>query len=190
MAQVDKSVLVAYIHTERQLIDMSLGSERMFAGLVSWLGAVAALLAAIGLYGVVSYSVSRRTTEVAIRVALGANPGDVLWLVVRECLWLVAAGLIIGIPAALALTRLLGSMLYGVKPADAMTYAAAAVLMIAISAIAAFIPARRAARIQPSLALKYEQAGQLSIAPDLIPASFRLGNGFRLRCQHAVARSF
>ncbi|MDQ2841856.1 MAG: ABC transporter permease [Acidobacteriota bacterium] len=156
VAQVDKSVPVAYVHTEQQLIDMSLGSERLFAGLVSWLGVIAALLAAIGLYGVVSYSVSRRTAEVAIRMALGANPGDVLRLVVRECLWLVAAGLITGIPAALALTRLLGTMLYGVKPTDAATYAVAAALMIAISAIAALIPARRAARIQPVLALKYE----------------------------------
>ncbi len=156
VAQVDKSVPIADIHTERQLINMSIGSERLFAGLVSWLGAVAALLAAIGLYGVVNYSVSRRTAEIGIRLALGAALSDVLWLVVRECVWLVAAGLIIGIPAALALSRLLEKMLYGVKSTDALTYAAAATLMIAISAIAALIPARRAAKIQPLVALKYE----------------------------------
>ena len=156
VAQVDPSVPVAYVRTEQQLINTSLGSERLFAGLGSWLGSIAALLSAIGLYGVVNYSVSRRTAEIGIRLALGAEPGNVLRLVLRECLWSVAAGLLLGITAALALTRLLTTMLYGVKPTDFLSYATAAALMLAISAVAALIPARRAAKIQPAIALKYE----------------------------------
>ncbi len=156
VARVDKSVPVGNLHTERQQVEMSLGSERMFAGLVSWLGLVAALLAAVGLYGVVNYAVARRTAEIGIRLALGADQRQVLWLVMRESMWLVAAGLIIGIPAALALTSLLGTMLYKTRPADALTYTAAGLLMFAISAVAAFIPARRASKIPPVTALKYE----------------------------------
>jgi predicted permease len=156
VAQVDRSVPVAFVRTEQDLIDTSLRPERLFAGVVSWLGMVAALLAAIGLYGVVSYSVSRRTAEIGIRLALGAKSRDVLWMVLRECLSMVAIGLLLGIPAAFALTRLLQSTLYGVKPTDGISYSAAALLMIAVSTVATLIPARRAASIQPMRALKYE----------------------------------
>jgi ABC-type antimicrobial peptide transport system permease subunit len=156
VAKVDRTVPLAFVRTEQQVIDRSLGAERLSATLVSSLGIVAALLAAIGLYGVISYSVSRRTAEIGVRLALGATRRDVVRLVVGECLWFVLAGLAVGVPAALGLTRLVEKTLFGVKATDPATYAIASILMILICAFAALIPARRAARIEPVIALKYE----------------------------------
>ena len=153
---IDRNVPVAEIRTQEEQIRDTLGTERMFAGVVSSFGVVAALLAAIGLYGVMAYSVTRRTSEIGIRLALGAGRRDVQWMVLRESLWMVAAGLAIGIPAALALTRYIQATLYGIKPNDPVSFVVAGVLMVAVAGIAAWIPARRAARVDPMRALRCE----------------------------------
>jgi predicted permease len=156
VAGVDRTIPVADLRTEEDQIASSLSTERLFAGLVSAFGGLAALLAAIGLYGVMAYTVARRTSEIGIRMALGANRGNVQWLVLRESLLMVAAGLLIGLPAAFLLTGLVKKVLYGVTPADPVSFFAALVLMVAAAAAAAWLPARRAARVDPMIALRYE----------------------------------
>lgn len=156
VADVDRAIPVAEMRTEEDQIQSSLGTERLFAGLVGSFGALAALLAAIGLYGVLAYTVAHRTAEIGIRIALGASRGSVQWLVLRESLVTVAFGILAGAPAALALTKFVRSMLFGVTPADTVSFAAALLLMIAVTAIAAWVPARRAARVDPMVALRYE----------------------------------
>jgi predicted permease len=156
VAEIDRNVPVAEMRTQEEQIRMTLGTERMFAGVVGSFGVIAALLAAIGLYGVMAYTVARRTNEIGIRLALGAGRGDVQWMVLRESLWMVAAGLVVGIPAALALTRLIQRTLYGVKPNDPLSFVAAGALMLVVAAVAAWIPARRAARVDPMRALRCE----------------------------------
>jgi len=156
VAEIDRNVPVAEMRTQEEQIRTSLGTERMFAGVVSSFGVIAALLAAIGLYGVMAYSVTRRTNEIGIRLALGAGRGDVQWMVLRESLWMVAAGLIVGIPAALALTQLLREALYGIKPNDPLSFVTASALMLVVAAVAAWIPARRATRVDPMRALRCE----------------------------------
>ena len=156
VAEIDRNVPVAEMRTQEEQIRMTLGTERMFAGVVGSFGVIAALLAAIGLYGVMAYTVARRTNEIGIRLALGAGRGDVQWMVLRESLWMVAAGLTVGIPAALALTQVLREALYGVKPNDPVSFVAAGTLMVIVAAVAAWIPARRAARVDPMRALRCE----------------------------------
>ena len=155
-AGIERNVPVAEMRTQEEQIRLALGSERMFAGLVGSFGFIAALLAAIGLYGVMAYAVTRRTNEIGIRMALGAGRGDVQWMVLRESLWMVVAGLAAGIPAALALTRLVREALYGIQPNDPLSFVAAGVLMVAVAALTAWIPARRAARVDPMRALRCE----------------------------------
>jgi ABC-type antimicrobial peptide transport system permease subunit len=108
------------------------------------------------LYGVMAYAVTRRTNEIGIRLALGAARGDVQWMVLRESLWMVGVGLLVGIPAALALTRYVQASLYGIKPNDPVSFVAAGILMVAVAGLAAWIPARRAARVDPMGALRCE----------------------------------
>jgi ABC-type antimicrobial peptide transport system permease subunit len=116
----------------------------------------AALLAAVGIYGVMSYAVARRTREIGLRMALGANPGDVLRLVVGQGMTVALAGAGVGIAAALPLTRLMSSVLYGVRPTDPATYAGVAFLLLSIAFVASYLPARRAAHIDPGKALRAE----------------------------------
>jgi len=123
-------------------------------GFSTFFGSLALLLACVGLYGVVSYAVARRTAEIGVRLALGATRGRVLRTILQESLMLVAAGVGIGLPIALALTRLVGARLFGVTPADPPTIAAAVALMMLVAAVASFFPARRAARIDPMVALR------------------------------------
>jgi len=156
VAEIDRNLPVAEMRTQEEQIRMTLGTERMFARVVGSFGMIAALLAAIGLYGVMAYTVARRTNEIGIRLALGAGRGNVQWMVLRESLWMVAAGLLIGIPAALALTRLVQQALYGIRPNDPVSFLTAGVLMVAVAAVAAWIPARRAARVDPMRALRFE----------------------------------
>jgi predicted permease len=150
VAETDRAIPVAELKTEQQQIAESIGTERLFAGLVSAFAGIAALLAAIGLYGVMAYAVTRRTVEIGIRLALGAHRSAVQWMVLRQSLWMVALGLAIGIPASLTLTRFVQKTLYGIQPTDPPSFAAAIILMIAVGAAAAWIPARRAARETPS----------------------------------------
>jgi predicted permease len=130
--------------------------ERLLAGLTGILAGLAALLAAIGLYGVVAWSVARRTREIGIRVALGASRGDLIWMVVRDVLAPVVVGLVVGMPTVIALAQLVRSLLYGVGPADPSTIAGAAFLMCVVAAAAAYLPARRATKVDPMVALRYE----------------------------------
>jgi len=156
VASIDRNVPVAEMRTQEEQIRETFAGERMFAGVVSSFGVIAALLAAIGLYGVMAYAVTRRTNEIGIRLALGAGRGDVQWMVLRESLWMVAAGLLVGIPAALALTKYVQASLYGIKRNDPVSFVTAGVLMIAVAGMAAWIPARRAARVDPMRALRCE----------------------------------
>ena len=112
------------------------------------------MLAAIGLYGVMAFVVARRTKEIGVRVALGAKPGAVVWMVMKEVLLLLGIGLAVGVPAAIALGRLVSAQLYGIKAND--PWVAAVLLLSVIAAIAGLVPARRASRIDPILALRYE----------------------------------
>jgi putative ABC transport system permease protein len=134
----------------------SIYRDRLVAILASSFGCLATLLAAIGLYGVVAFNVARRTAEMGLRMALGALPGDVLRLVMKEVSLLVLAGVVIGVPAALALARYVESQLFGVKGNDPFIYAAAAVALALVALAAGYIPARRASRIDPIRALRYE----------------------------------
>ena len=113
-------------------------------------------LSCIGLYGLLAFMVTRRTGEIGVRLALGARPGDIAWPVVRGALWLAGSGLIVGIPIALGATRLLRAVLYGVAPHDPVTMVLSVVLILAVAALAAWIPARRAAKVHPMEALRYE----------------------------------
>ena len=124
--------------------------------LASTFGALATLLAALGLYGVVAYNVTRRTPEMGVRMAFGAMPRDVLKLVMREVGLLVLGGAIIGVPAALALARYVESQLFGVKGNDPLIFTAATAALALVALLAGYIPARRAARIDPMKALRYE----------------------------------
>ncbi len=156
VAEIDHRVPVAAMRTQEEQIRQSLSMERLFATLVGSFGLVAALLAAIGLYGVMAYAVTRRTAEIGIRLALGAGRGDVQWMMLRESLLMVAIGMVAGIPAALAVTGFLQRSLYGIAPTDPVSFVAAGALMLAVAAVAAWLPARRAALVDPMRALRNE----------------------------------
>ena len=130
--------------------------ERIMASLCTVFSLIAILLAAIGLYGVVAYGVSQRTAELGIRVALGARRGNVVRLVLRETARPVLIGAVIGVAAAFGLTRLVVSMLYGVRPDDLAFFAGATALLVLVAAGAGYLPARRAARMDPMIAIRHE----------------------------------
>lgn len=154
--RLDASMPVFRLQTVDTTVDEALFTERMLALLSAAFGLLATTLAAIGLYGVMSYTVSRRTREIGIRIALGAERASVLWLVLREVAILTAVGIVLGIPAALGLSRLVQSQLFGISPADPVTIAIAATILALVALVAGWLPARRAARVQPVLALRYE----------------------------------
>src|SRR6185503_13361919 len=137
-------------------LDETLLTDRLIALLSAGFGLLATLLASIGLYGVMAFVVARRRKELGIRLALGAQQGLVIWLVMREVLFLLAIGLIVGIPSALALGRYVSSQLYGIQPHDPVIATSTIVLLSVVSALAGLIPARRASQIDPILALRYE----------------------------------
>ena len=153
---VDKSLEISGVSAIPQLRDQALVQERLLAELSGFFGLLALLLACIGLYGVMSYDVSRRTHEIGIRMALGAQRRDVVGLVLRETMLLVVIGVIIGLCAALATTRLITNLLYGLTPNDPMTIGLAGLLLLAVAALAGYLPARRAARVDPVIALRCE----------------------------------
>jgi predicted permease len=134
----------------------SLVQERLMATLAGFFGLVALALAAVGLYGLVAYSVTRRTSEIGVRVALGASRGDILSLVLRGALILGCGGVVVGLPIALATSRLVAKMLFGIRPADPGTASMAAALLVAAALLAAVIPARRASSVAPLTALRYQ----------------------------------
>lgn len=160
VASVDAKVPIYGVQTQENLVSEALMQERLFAKLTSFLGALALVLACVGLYGTLSYAVARRTREIGIRMALGAKQFDVLGMVLRETLALIAAGIVIGIPAALGATRLaskfIADLLYGLKPTDVASVAVAAVLLAVVAMCAGAVPARRAANVDPLVALREE----------------------------------
>jgi putative ABC transport system permease protein len=142
--------------TLEQIFSDSLSDRRFSLLLLGVFGGTALLLAVLGIYGVTAYSVARRTQEIGVRVALGAQRVDVLRMVVGQALALAAAGVGIGLLAALALTRVMRSLLYGVSPMDPLTLAAVPLFLIGLAALAAYLPALRASRVDPMVALRSE----------------------------------
>jgi ABC-type antimicrobial peptide transport system permease subunit len=142
--------------TMNQQLEDSLVTERLVATLSVVFGALATVLAIIGLYGVMSYTVARRSKEIGIRMAIGANSGDVVWLVMREVAMLAVAGVAVGLPAAIVLARVVRSQLYGVEPSDPMSIALATLLLCTVAMAAGYMPARRAAGYDPVRVLRTE----------------------------------
>ncbi len=156
VSQMDSNLPVTKILTETDQIDRLIFNERLVARVSGLFGALALLLACIGLYGLISYEVARRTQEIGIRTALGAERRDVLRLVLLQGMRLALAGAAIGLVLALALTRYAKDMLFGVKATDPLTFAGVVVLLLGLTLLACFVPARRAMRVDPVVALRYE----------------------------------
>jgi putative ABC transport system permease protein len=156
VAALDSSQAVTSVATMQQLVATNLARPRFSAVLLNWLSALALLLAGVGIYGVVAYSVGQRTGEIGIRIALGAQTKDILRLVMTEGLRVALAGVTIGLLAALLLTRLMSSLLFGVGANDPFTFAAIALVLGGVALLACYLPARRAARVDPMNALRQE----------------------------------
>jgi putative ABC transport system permease protein len=142
--------------TVEDIVADSFGRQHVLASLLGVFAAVALVLAAVGIYGLISYAVRQRTHEIGIRMALGAQSREVLGLVLRQGMGLALAGLVIGLFGALATAALLGNFVFGVKPADPASFAGVAFLLAGVALLACYIPARRATRVDPLLALHYE----------------------------------
>jgi ABC-type antimicrobial peptide transport system permease subunit len=154
--QLDSSMPVYQMKTLQAQLDETLLTDRLIALLSAGFGLLATVLASIGLYGVMAFVVARRKKELGIRLALGAQPGLMIWLVMREVLVLLAIGLAVGVPAAIGLGRFVSAQLYGVEPHDPWMAGATILLLTVVSSAAGLIPAHRASRIDPILELRYE----------------------------------
>jgi ABC-type antimicrobial peptide transport system permease subunit len=153
---LSNDVVVDYVRTMEQQLDAALVSERALGTLSTAFGLLALLLTSVGLYGVMSYGVARRTHEVGIRVALGARRDQVVGMILREVMFMAGPGILIGVAIAIGLTRYIRALLYGVQPIDPATIAGAVFLMIFVALLAGWIPARRASRLDPMVALRHE----------------------------------
>jgi ABC-type antimicrobial peptide transport system permease subunit len=153
---IDRRVLITHVTTLDEQIDRSMTNQRLVAQLCTFFGLLAVFLSAIGIYGLMSYVVSRRTNEIGIRMALGAARSNVRWLVMREILLLLTIGIAIGIPAVFLSNRFVTHMLYNLKGTDPLSLAAAVLTLLAVALFAGYLPARRASRVDPMVALRYE----------------------------------
>jgi ABC-type antimicrobial peptide transport system permease subunit len=154
--KLDPSMPVNELKTLGGQLDETLLTERLVALLSAGFGLLATLLAAIGLYGVMAFVVARRTKELGVRMALGARPASMIWLVMKDVVLLLMSGLAVGIPAAIALGRFVSTQLYGINAKDPWMGGASLALLALVAMLAGFIPAQRASRIDPILALRYE----------------------------------
>jgi predicted permease len=152
----DRDLPIIDIRTQQEQIDATMQTERVFAALTTGFGVLALALACVGIYGIMAYSVANRRNEIGIRMALGALPGKVRGMILRESTWLAIAGILAGVGAALGLSRLVKSMLYGIQPYDPLTLAGGVLILLAVALAASWIPARRAASVQPMEALRHE----------------------------------
>jgi ABC-type antimicrobial peptide transport system permease subunit len=156
MKQAAPDLPLTSLHTVRQNLEQNLDSQIVLARLASFFGGLALLLACVGLYGIMSYTVAGRTREIGVRIALGAGRSDVLELVLREGMWLVGMGLAIGIPVSLASGRLLHSFLFDMRSTDPISLLMVIAVLSFVAAAAALVPARRATKVDPVVALRYE----------------------------------
>jgi predicted permease len=154
--RIDPELPVMNMSTHATQVEQQFAQERFLAHASSLFGILAAMLSGIGLFGVMSYNVARRTNEIGIRVAIGAQNFDIMQMVLRESLLLVTLGIVLGIASALAANRLIASMLFGVETTDAVTFSLVSLAMLLVSAVAAFLPARRASHVDPMVALRHE----------------------------------
>jgi predicted permease len=156
LQRLNRNVPVHDVKTMTEQIDAALSVDRMTAVLLGIFGGAALLLATVGLYGVMSYSVAQRTHEIGVRMALGAQTVDVLRLVVKNGMTLSLIGVAIGLAAAVAFTRIMATLLFEITPTDAVTYVAVSVGLLLVALLACYIPARRATKVDPLVALRYE----------------------------------
>jgi predicted permease len=156
LKNLDANIPVNNIRSLNELTEKSISDQVLIARLSSFFAALALLLAAIGLYGILSYSVAGRTREIGVRMALGAQRGSVLSMVLREAGRLVLLGIVIGIPAAMLASRLFSSMLFGLNATDPLSMLLVVIVLLAITLLASYIPARRATKVDPMIALRYE----------------------------------
>lgn len=154
--EVDSNLPLSHVTTQTQVIDKALSQERLIALVSSFFGLLALALGCIGLFGLLSYEVSRRTREIGIRMALGAQKADMLRRVIGQGMTPALLGLGAGLIVALGFTRLLSSLLFGVKPTDPLTFIAVSLGLTGVAAVACYIPARRAMKVDPMVALRYE----------------------------------
>jgi predicted permease len=154
--KADRDLPIIDIRTQREQIDANMQLERMFAALTTGFGVLALALACVGIYGIMAYTVANRRNEIGIRVALGAQPAQVRGMILRESTWLALAGIVAGVGAALTLARMVKSMLYGIQPYDPLTMVGGVSILLIVALAASWIPARRAAGVQPMEALRHE----------------------------------
>jgi predicted permease len=153
---VDPTLPISDVMTLHEQVARSTSNQRLVAQLSAFFGLLAVFLSCIGIYGLMSYVVTRRTNEIGIRMALGAERPQVLWLVMRESLGLVALGIAIGVPVALAGNRLVSSMLYGLQASDPVSLLAGVGVLLLVAGLAGYLPARRASLVEPLISLRYE----------------------------------
>jgi putative ABC transport system permease protein len=156
LKNAEKDILIEDVVTMNRRLDLSVAPQRLNVVLLATFAFIALVLAAAGIYGVMAHSVSQRTQEIGLRMALGAQLSDVMNMVLRSGMWLALIGIAIGLVGAFFLTRLMSKLLFGVTPTDAVTFASVAGILFVVALLACYIPARRATRVEPTEALRYE----------------------------------